>query len=401
MAGWFPKRGARLLSFNLRVLHVPLWAGFTYAVVLFFGHQFAEGHDPDEGNDPPLVQADILVPQGFSVTTFASGLNRPTSIAYGPDGALYIAQQDGLILRAADINDDGVAEGVTRFAQGFDQPLGIAFRGSALYVSSRTIISVVEDQNRDGVADTRSDIITGLPALGNHQNNGVAFSPDDRLYIGHGSTTNLGPEPSPMNAAILRANPDGSELTVFASGLRNPYDLAFNSAGDLFATDNGADDPLASPPDELNHVIEGGHYGFPKYHGDAPETSGTISPLVKLPPHSAATGIAEWLDGDLFIALWNNTPGSQNVVRVRLFRQGNRYEAQSEEFATGFEHPIDVTVSPDNHLTVADYNGTIYQITVEDARLNVVAQQRSVQPQGKLAVAWGQVKQNTARGVQR
>ena len=50
-----------------------------------------------------------------------------------------------------------------------------------------------------------------------------------------------------MEATILRMNPDGSDLEVFATGLRNPYDLAFSPTGDLFATDNNGDGSQPHP----------------------------------------------------------------------------------------------------------------------------------------------------------
>ena len=83
--------------------------------------------------------------------------------------------------------------------------------------------------------------------------------------MGIGSTCDACFEADFRSATIMRFNIETGTAEVFASGLRNPYDLAFHPiTGALFATDNGRDDlGLEAPAEELNHIIQGGHYGFP------------------------------------------------------------------------------------------------------------------------------------------
>ena len=134
---------------------------------------------------------------------------------------------------------------------------------------------VLRDGDGDGRADEEQVIISGLPNRV-HQNNGLAFGPDGKLYFTNGSTCNLCHEKDERSATILRSNLDGSGLEVYALGLRNPYDLAFDGEGGLWATANEhdlfepADDgltPLRDPPEELNYIVEGGHYGWPECAG--------------------------------------------------------------------------------------------------------------------------------------
>ena len=110
-----------------------------------------------------------------------------------------------------------------------------------------------------------------------HRFAGLELSPDEQwLYFGSGSRTDHGEverelREVPLTAAIFRVPTDGKDILlendevalepyVFARGFRNPFDLALNAEGELFATENGPDMDL---PEEINWVREGMHYGFP------------------------------------------------------------------------------------------------------------------------------------------
>ncbi|HID63968.1 MAG TPA: hypothetical protein EYP49_14700 [Anaerolineae bacterium] len=311
---------------------------------------------------------------------YAGGLGNPTSLAFGPDGRLYVSQLNGRISAITDADNDGLGDRVDAFAEGFISPLGLAWRGDDLYVGSRGMVSAVRDTNGDGRADARNDIITGLPA-GRHQTNGLTFGPDGRLYIGQGSIDDHGEDGIvPLEASILRANPDGTDLVVYASGLRNPYDLAFHPVtGELFATDNGRDSPATGVSDELNVIVEGGHYGWPDCWdvSEGTHCEGTIPPVLELPEHSSADGLA-FYTGRLFppqyenvpfIALWGANSGDpdigKKVVAVVLTNPGTGWQGTVYDFAFGFVNPLDVIVGPDGALYVADFGaGRVYRISV-------------------------------------
>jgi len=326
------------------------------------------------------VDLGISVPAGFRVGLYAEGLSNPTSLAFGPDGRLYVSQSNGRISAVTDTDGDGLGDRVDGFAEGFVSPLGLAWRGNDLYVGSRGTVSVVRDTNGDGRAEASNDIITGLP-VGRHQTNGLAFGPDGWLYIGQGSIDDHGEYGIvPLEASILRANPDGTDLAVYASGLRNPYDLAFHPVtGELFATDNGRDTPATGVSDELNVIVEGGHYGWPDCWdvGEGTHCEGTIPPVVELPEHSSADGLAFYTgrlfpsqyQNVLFIALWGANSGDpaigKKVVAVVLTRSGTDWQGTVYDFAWGFANPLDVTVGPDGALYVADFGtGRVYRISV-------------------------------------
>ena len=332
---------------------------------------------------PPTCVGDgaFHVASGYSSTPFVSGLGNLTSLAFGPDGRLYVAELGGNIIAAEDLDHDGRADRHWTYAGGFFSPLGLAFRGSELYVSSHNRITVLSARTGD-VADDARVIIADLHATGQHQNNGIAFGPDGKLYITHGSSTNDQPPSHPFEATILQANPDGSDLRVYATGLRNPYDLAFDRQGRLFATDNGIDsdtDPFV--PDELNLIVEGAFYGFPWVSG-VPKAAQQAerpsrSPVALLPDHASADGLAfhdadpaSPLYGDLFIAYWGPqfvpeypcSPNTSRLVRVRLEDGPQGGKATVSDFAFGFRNALDVTVGPDGAIYVADFAGTVYRI---------------------------------------
>lgn len=312
-----------------------------------------------------LIEAQgIELPAGFGSAKYFGGLSRPTSMTFGPDRRLYVAQQGGEVVAIVDDNGDGVGDRKIVYADGFGTLLGLAFVGPDLYASHSGKVTLVRDMNGDGQADFRKDIVAGLPT-GRHQNDEVVLGPDGFLYMGIGSTTDTGPERDERSATIVRFEPDGSEFEIYARGLRNPYGLAFDRDGNLFATDNGPDSPPG--PDELNHIVKGGNYGYPDYFGDPPPGSGTIAPVVNLQTHSSSNGFAfyygsqfpEEYRGNAFIAQWGsltNDPAiGKRIVRVPLTPLGSTFKGEELVFATGFERPIDVVVDHEGALLVSDW----------------------------------------------
>jgi hypothetical protein len=189
-------------------------------------------------------------PVGNSVTEANTGFgggNNCRSMTFGPDGALYVQCHNG----------------------------------------GGTSVKIDKGTPGAGGTYTWTTLVTseGYPASGtnfDHAFNGLAVSPDGMyLYFGSGSRTDHGEEHGgmrevPMSSAVFRiptATPTGNIMNtdqsagtiLFADGVRNTFDLAFNDLGDLFGAENGPDMDLA---DEINFIEMGKHYGFPFRIGD-------------------------------------------------------------------------------------------------------------------------------------
>ncbi len=351
-------------------------------------------------NDHPGL-ANIRLPDGFRVQEFATGVQEPNSIVFDDENNIYYTELlDGNIVRLRDTNGDGVSDERTIFASDFNLPRGLAWHDGKLYVSSRGQINALTDTNDDGIADQNDLILDGLFSLDiQHSNNGITFGPDGKLYIAIGGPR-VGQlelrgqeywyegEPSKdwQFAGVMQVDPDGKNPVMFARGLRNPYALAFNSQGQLFATDNG-DESIPNPDgDELNLVIQGGDYGYPYYFGIPPPWADTDAPLIRFTPHSAPTGLVVYeadkfpaeYKGNIFTALyWRGLPGNsyRAVARaVPTVRDGvTKWELH--DFISGLDRPVALTLGPDGALYIADMRGgkadpeapgAIYRVTYGD-----------------------------------
>jgi glucose/arabinose dehydrogenase len=309
----------------------------------------------------------IVVPAGYRVTTFAAGLEHPTAMAWGPDGRLYVTEDTGRVVVARRGSRKPLV-----VARRLRTPLGMAWRGRTLYVSEQGRLS--RFALRGSALGGRRAVVRGLP-FGEHQQDNVMLGPDDRLYLGSGSTCDVCREQDSRSATVLSLKPDGSDLKIVARGLRNPFGLAFRPGTDrLYASVNGRDKlGTATRPEPAESVVlvrEGAFYGWPSCWPSyqkrvlAGRCRGVTPPVAYLEPHSSADGIAFWR-GDLFVALWGQYLSSRHgrkLVRIELPKDGRATRVST--FARGFDHPLALVVDPQGGLLVADWGrGVIYRIS--------------------------------------
>jgi glucose/arabinose dehydrogenase len=308
---------------------------------------------------------ELRVPAGYTAERYATGLKRPTAMAFGPDGRLYVAQETGQIAVV------GAGSAKPRvLARGFHTPLGLAWSGPRLFVSSR---GRLDSLNLVGTSlRARRTLLTGLP-YGRHQQDNVVVGRDGRLYLGSGSTCDACREKDSRSATVLSVRPNGRELRVVARGLRNPYGLAFQpGTGRLYVTVNGRDDLGAEPAEMLVEVAQGRRFGWPdcwpswaRKRLAGKGCAQVTPPAAYLEPRSGAGGIAFELDGSTaYVALWGQYFGRKHgrtVVRVTFDAEG-RVTGQ-RVFARGFDHPLAVLVARDGALLVSDWGtGRVYRI---------------------------------------
>jgi glucose/arabinose dehydrogenase len=337
----------------------------------------------------------LTAPNGLALTYFASGLDGVRFMAVAPDGAVYASQPgQGRVVRLADANRDGVADGVVVAVTGMNQPHGLAFHKGALYVASTDgVVRVTLGADGTGTSNAYVNRYSGG---GGHWTRTIVFGADSAMYVAIGSTCNICVESSSDRAAVLRFNEDGSGKRVFASGLRNAVGLAVEpSTGVLWASQNERDELKPShedlPPEEINILADGADYGWPYCYGDrvpnpefanAARCATTTPPALKLQAHSAPLGITflskatqlpEEYRGDLLVAYhgsWNrDTPTGAKVVRVHV--SGGK-PVSVEDFVSGWQNasgtrwgrPVDVVVAADGSVLISDdANGAIYRLS--------------------------------------
>ncbi len=159
---------------------VPLLAAVSMAGLV-------RASTPERERERDPNKRPITLSRGFASNVFVQGtMDNPTTIVFGPDNKLYIADISGAIWVAEDANHDGVAEDIKQFADGFSLLVGLAWHDGELYTASSGKIEALRDSNADGVADQRRLVVGDLPSLvlKPHSNNGLAFGPDRRESAG-------------------------------------------------------------------------------------------------------------------------------------------------------------------------------------------------------------------------
>jgi putative membrane-bound dehydrogenase-like protein len=321
------------------------------------------------------------VPPGFSLIRFVD-LYRPTGFAFDEQGRMYVTSQDGNVYILQDEDQDGRSDSRTTFATGYYFPLGVAVHrpSGEVYVSYQGTITVLNDENGDGRSDTERILVDDLP-YDKHQNDNLEFGPDGWLYIGLGSTCDACDDPDPRSASILRFNVETGASEIYATGMRNPFDIAFHpETGELFATDNGRDDlGMEGPFEELNHIVQSGDYGYPNCWNDQnqPGCEETIPPIAVFESHSSADGVdfyrtgqfpAEY-HGNAFVSIfgsWLKPNVQTGIQRVVLTPNGQTYTANASWFIRlpSGVMPLPLLFGPDDALYVGDYvNDAIYRIS--------------------------------------
>jgi glucose/arabinose dehydrogenase len=336
----------------------------------------------------------LQVPPGFTVSVVGSGLGDPRFMDFDNAGNLLVGtERQGIVYRFP-FTEGRLGEPEVLIS-GLQQPASVALftadDDQYLYVGEMTQVSRFPYDPAGPVGD-QEVVVADLPT-GGHRTRTVAFGPDGKLYLAVGSSCNICLEQEPIRATVSRANPDGSDLKIFATGMRNPVGLAFQPGTDLlWATVNERDNQGNEiPPDLVTIVTEGANYGWPAClppdatpQEPGADCSGVNPPTVGIQAHSAPLGLAflagegvpSDLDGDLIVAQhgsWNREPPAAPKLLLIDFEDGVPVAAR--DFAIGWQdasgerwgRPAGVVVAPDGSLIVSDdSNGLLYRFSAED-----------------------------------
>jgi glucose/arabinose dehydrogenase len=345
-------------------------------------------------DDLPISK--LKLPPGFKISTYATNVRGARSMVLSPKGTLFVGtREEGALYAIPDENNDKKGDSVITIGRGMFHPNGVEFKDGSLYVAEINRVL-----RYDGIEAKLNKppqpvvVNSSLPNKTHHGQKYIRFSPDGWLYVPVGAPCNNCESSDERFASILRMKPDGSNLEVYAKGVRNTVGMDFHpTTKELWFTDNGRD-YLGDdrPPEELNCAPKKGmHFGFPYCHG------GTISdpefgrkhpcseftpPELNMPAHTAALGM-RFYTGKMFPPEYNNVAlicfhGSWNRsvpdgYRVDAVYFKNGKPIKREPFIYGWlqssgvwGRPVDVLIMPDGSVLVSDdHSGTIYRVTYE------------------------------------
>ncbi|CAN3126458.1 PQQ-dependent sugar dehydrogenase [Mycobacterium sp. smrl_JER01] len=369
--------------------------------------------------DESLAQApfdqprEAIVPQGWTMSVWAR-TSRPRLAAWTPDGDLLVSvPSSGRVLRFSP--GDGAAPEESVLLDGLDEPHGLAFDGSTLFVAESDQVDAY--RYAEGAATEPRTVAGGLPddrspdlrGAYSHVLKSVAIGPDGAVYFSIGSTGNISEEDrtaDPPRATIMRVPPGGGPAEPFATGVRNGTGLAVAPDGALWTANNGRDnvafpEPGPSygqvipeyvgehPPEQIAKLTPGRELGWPYCNPDGgpadlayirdvqTNPDGAQMDCAALPPveqsmgaHSAPLGLS-FVDGELpdpysrgaLIGVhgsWNRQPPRAPEVSFYPWQDGDLGNQQT--LVGGFQaddgsrwgRPVAAVAGPDGAVYITD-----------------------------------------------
>ncbi|GEO21791.1 hypothetical protein CQA01_23250 [Cyclobacterium qasimii] len=368
----------------------------------------------EEKRNPENALLGITVNEQLEVTLFAAEptLTNPTNIDIDHKGRVWICEaynyrpaltgnetkpEGDRILILEDTDGDGVSDKSTVFYQSpeLNAPLGIWVMGNQVIVSQSPYVWLLTDTDGDDKADKKEVIFKGIGGeQHDHGMHAFVFGPDGKFYFNFG---NAGGTITDKNGAILkdkngkainpenykqglvfRSNTDFSEIEVLGQNFRNNYEVAVDSYGTMWQSDNDDD---GNKGVRINYVMEYGNFGYkdeitnagwqanrtnlekeiPLQHWHLNDP-GVVPNLLQTGAGSP-TGMVVYEGRALPEVFWDqmiHTDAGPNVVRAYpVQNDGAGYKATIENIMEGGKdqwfRPSDVCVAPDGSLMVADW----------------------------------------------
>ena len=360
---------------------------------------------------------ELLDPE-LEISLFASEpmMSNPTNMDIDAKGRIWICEaynyrntlnprnsynaKGDRILIMEDTDNDGKADKSKVFYQGEDinAALGIAVLGNKVYVSCSPNVFVFTDEDGDDIPDKKEILFSGIGGTQHdHGMHAFVFGPDGKLYFNFGNSGNTliskegnsflddkkqvitGDGKPYREGMVFRANEDGTNLEALAWNFRNNYELALDSYGKMWQSDNDDDGNRST---RINYVMDYGNYGFKDemtgadwrvrrtnmedsvykkhWHLNDP---GVVPNLLQTYAGSP-TGII-YYEGSLLPAKYQNQiihcDAGPNIVRAYpTVKSGAGFSASVLNILDGSKRdkwfrPSDITVAPDGSLFVSDW----------------------------------------------
>ena len=321
------------------------------------------------------------------------------------EAAITYAQHDDRIRRLEDSDHDGKADDSVIVADGFNHleegtGAGILVRGNEILYTCIPKLWKIVDENGDGKSESREAMSDGYGvrvAFRGHDLHGLILGPDGRVYFSigdrgyHITTADGRILADPESGAVFRCEQDGSNLQVFATGLRNPQELAFNDVGDLFSVDNNSD---SGDKARIIQILQEGDTGWRMHYQYLPDRGPfnrekIWEPLHESQPAYIVPPIANFTDGPSGLAFYPGTgfgdqlknrflicdfrggPSNSGIRSFELTPSGATYSFATDDQPIWNCLPTDVAFGPDGALYFSDWvdgwnglgKGRVFRIT--------------------------------------
>jgi glucose/arabinose dehydrogenase len=373
--------------------------------------------DPDLAQPPFDEPRKALVPAGWTLSVWAR-VPKARLAAWAPDGSLLVSvPSNGQVVR---VEPSGAGPRLSVPLDGLDQPHGLAFSGTTLYVAESDQIDVYD--YADAAATNRRTVAAGLPDARSpdlrgeyaHALKSVAVGPDGAVYFSIGSTGNITADDrtaNPPRATIMRIPPGGGPVQPFATGVRNGTGLAIAPDGSVWTAVNNRDNVANPrtrevtpdyvndhPPEAVARLTPGRELGWPYCNPDGGSANlpfirdvqtnadGSRLDCAKLPPveqslgaHAAPLGMsftqnvlpAPYASGALVgvHGSWNRQP--PRAPEVAFFPWQNGTLGDQQTLVEGFQaddgtrwgRPVAAVVGPDGAVYITDdYADAVYRL---------------------------------------
>ncbi len=350
---------------------------------------------PSSTNRPRVIakpsDAQLHVPDGFTVEPYAEGFEQPRYMTLGPSKEILLSDSKAGVVYILE-------PGRKKLIEHLDRPYGLAFWKDYLYVAETTSVKRYKYDAKQMTAGPGEEVVSMKGFDKGHWTRAVLFDKDGKkMYVGVGSSSNVDAGDPEMRAAINRFNPDGSGHEIFASGTRNPTSIHWYPGTDTLWASVQERDLLGDDlvPDYFTHIKQGGFYGWPyayigphedpRRKGEKPDlVKKTIVPDVILGAHVAVidfefytgTQFPKHYQGGAFFAFhgsWNRSKRVGQSIGYMPFKNG-KPSGPLEEFLYGWMlapdkpevwgRPVGLLQMTDGSLLVSeDGNNKIYRIS--------------------------------------
>ena len=324
----------------------------------------------------------ILVPAfgDLNVDVLVDGLNNPWEIVFGPDGEIYFTERDGRIWKIGESGEVKVIQTFPKSGSIEGGTLGLALhpefeKNKKIYVY-QTNLELDFFQNKvfsfrvdNNTLTEKQIIIDDIPGAPWHDGGRIKFGPDGKLYITTGDAINPGwsQDLSSLAGKILRINPDGTipednpfdSSPVFSYGHRNPQGIAWSQDGMLVSSEHGPSGEKGTGHDEINVILKGKNYGWPKVVGDSFDDS-FVNPILHSGQTTWAPSGMVFYDSDKITNLNGKflvgALRGQHLMVVDVAQDGSLI-SEEKMFEGEFGRIRTAQISPDGILYLLTANG--------------------------------------------